>query len=376
MKIGFDSKRLYCNSTGLGNYSRTLVKNLQELYSDKEYYLYSPKLKMTPETTFFYDNPHFQTHIAKTKFKSYWKSYSIVDQLKKDNIELYHGLSNEIPFNLKRTNIKSIVTIHDLIFNILPDTYPLVDRKIYDLKFRKSCLNADRIIAISNNTKTDIVKFYNINPDKIEVIYQSCAPLFYTSTEQNNSGSVLQKYGIPNEYLLFVGSVEKRKNIKVIIDSYQHLLPEFKIPLVVIGGHKSHKKKLQRLINEKRMGEKIIWIPNLKDNHDLQTVYKKSMALIYPSLYEGFGLPVAEALLSKTPVITSNVSSLPEAGGPGSLYINPNNPEELADAIKKVLTDTELRNTMIKNGYEYAIQTFAPERITHQIMNCYEKTVE
>lgn len=373
MKIGFDSKRLYCNFTGLGNYSRAIVKNLHAFYPDEAYHLYTPKLKPTPETNFFYDNPSFQTYVAKTAFKSYWRSFSIANQLQKDGIELYHGLSNEIPSSLKKTNIKSIVTIHDVIFRRHPELYPFIDRHIYDVKFRNSCINADKIIAISEHTKRDIIEFYGINPNKIEVIYQSCNPLFYDFTATETQDKILEKYGIPSEYLLCVGTVEKRKNVKLIIEAYQHLPPDFQLPLVIIGRGKGHKSELQELIKTHKLADKVIWLSNLEDNEHLQIIYQKAQILVYPSLYEGFGLPVAEALLSKTPAITSNVSSLPEAGGTAALYVNPYDAQELAQAIKKVLSDSALRKNMIDKGYQYAMKTFAPERVTRQLMECYNK---
>ena len=375
MRIGFDSKRLYCNFTGLGNYSRTLLKNLGEFYSDNEYYLYTPKVKRTPETNFFLKNSDYHTYLSKALLKSFWRSYSIVDQLKKDNIKLYHGLSHELPINIHKSKIKSIVTIHDLIFKIYPKTYSAFDRKIYDLKFKYSCIRADRIIAISNSTKNDIIKFYDINPDKIDVIYQSCNPLYYNPKESEESNAVLQQYKIPNEYLLYVGSVEKRKNLKILIESYQHLQSDFKIPLVVVGKGKKYKKEIIELIKVKGMEKLVLWIDNLKNDHHLHSIYRNSMALICPSLYEGFGLPVVEALLSKTPVITSNVSSLPEAGGPHSIYIDPNNSDELADAIQKVLSNSELRENMKNKGYLYAIENFARNTVTKHVINSYKKTL-
>jgi glycosyltransferase involved in cell wall biosynthesis len=375
MRIGFDAKRLYSNFTGLGNYSRSLVRNLQRLYPDHEYLLYTPKLIQSPETNFFADSSDFRTFLAKGVLKSYWRSFSIVDQLKKDGIDLYHGLSNEIPRNLNKTHIKSIVTVHDLIFKVLPDTYPFFDRQIYDIKFRNSCLKADRIIAISNSTRSDIIQYYGVNPDKIEVIYQSCNPLFYQTTSKEENNHLLQKYDIPEEFLLFVGSVEKRKNLRLILEAYQHLKPAFRIPLVVIGGSRGNKDEILNMIASHKLEKLVHWISDLRDNYSLQALYQRAMALVYPSFYEGFGLPVAEALLSKTPVITSNVSSLPEAGGPASVYIDPHNSEELADAIARVLSDTALRNTMIRDGYNHAMEHFTPEHVTHELVKCYDKTL-
>jgi len=374
MRIGFDSKRLFNNFTGLGNYSRTLVRNLGRFFKENDYYLYSPKLKRTPETALFLDQRPFYAHGSNSFFKSYWRTYSIVDQLKKDKIELYHGLSHEIPIGLRKSKVKSIVTIHDLIFKIYPKLYNYVDRKIYDRKFRHSCFNADKIIAISNNTKSDIINIYGIDADKIEVIYQSCDSIYYESLSEVNSDDVLSRYNIPQEYFLCVGSIERRKNLKLILESYQQLPPEKRIPLVMIGRGKRYGMEISVMIKEKGLERNVHWIYDLKDNLDLKTIYYRSIALLYPSLYEGFGLPIVEAMLCKTPVITSNVSSLPEAGGPDSLYIDPKDPEALTDAINKILDDSGLRERMIKSGQEYANQKFNERQTTQQIMDCYLST--
>lgn len=375
MRIGFDAKRLYSNYTGLGNYSRTIVKNLLEYYPSQRFHLYTPRIRTSDEIQFFKEHPNLETFVAQTKFKPYWRTYSITEQLKKDKIDLYHGLSNEIPQNLKKAKIKSVVTIHDLIFKVLPETFPLVDRKIYDLKFKKSCKKANKIIAISENTKKDLIHYYDIDEQKIEVIYQSCNPIFYREIDILNSKQVLEKYSLPTEYNLFVGSIEKRKNLKLIIDAYNYISKSDQIPLVIVGGSRTFNKELSKLIGDLEAKNKLIWLKNLNDNTDLQAIYTSAQMLVYPSLYEGFGLPIVEALLSKTPVITSNTSSLPEAAGKDSMFINPQNPEELAEAILKVQSDSELRNKMIEKGYLYATQKFAPEKLTNQLFECYKNTL-
>ena len=374
MNLGFDSKRLFCNFTGLGNYSRTLLKNLSEFYPENNYFLYSPKVKETPETSFFLNENLYKTYTPKSILKSYWRSFSIVKQLKKDKIEIYHGLSNELPANIHKSNIKSIVTIHDLIFKHYPNTYPAFDRKIYDLKFKTSCKNANRIIAISESTKKDITKFYGINPDKIDVVYQCCNPIYYNLQAQQEVEKTIKEYSLPEKYLLFVGSVEERKNLKVIIEAYQFLSENLKIPLVIVGKPRE-KNEVVQLIKSNKIEHLVIWKSNVKNNLNLQAFYQKAAALIYPSLFEGFGLPVVEGLLSKTPVITSNTSSLPEAGGPSSFYINPTNPKEMANAIEQVLCDADLRQRMIKKGYQYAIENFSAEVVTKRMMEIYQKTI-
>jgi glycosyltransferase involved in cell wall biosynthesis len=378
MRIGFDAKRLYCNFTGLGNYSRTLVSNLLLSAPTQKFNLYTPRIEHTNQTEKFLKHPNLSSYQSRAIFKSLWRSFSIRKQLQLDGIELYHGLSNEIPFGLKSRNIKSVVTIHDLIFKEYPATYPLIDRKVYDYKFRKSCETADKIIAISEHTKKDITKHYGIAPEKIEVIYQACQAVYYNTPSEEMTQKVISEYNLPVQYLLFVGSIEKRKNLKTLLKAYQYLSDEYSLPLVIVGGRveSSVKNKLLQFSQTTNLDKKLIWLSTVKETEKLQAIYSKARALIYPSLYEGFGLPVAEALLSKTPVITSNVSSLPEAGGPYSLYINPENPKEIAEAITSILQNKSLAEEMRSKGYQFALDKFSPEKLSTQLMSCYKSILE
>lgn len=352
------------------------MKNLGEYYPQNDYFLYTPKIENSPETNFFLDKSGFTTRLPSSKLNPLWRSYGIVDQLKNDTIQLYHGLSHEIPLNIQKTKIKSVVTIHDLIFKHYPDTYPAVDRKIYDLKFKDSCQRADRIIAISNSTKEDIIQYYNIDPEKIDVVYQSCNPLYFKTDKAENNEKVLKDYNIPSEYLLYVGGIEKRKNLKTLINAFQALPADLRIPLVVVGRGRKYKTEAIQLVNDYGLNDLVIWVDNLSDNEHLKIVYQNAIAMIYPSVYEGFGLPVAEAMLSKIPVITSNVSSMPEAGGPDSMLIDPTNSTELADAIARIIDDSALRKIMIERGYEYAVKHFSPKITAKGVMDVYEKIID
>lgn len=376
MKIGFDAKRIFNNTTGLGNYSRSLVSNLQEFYPENQYHLFSPEVKRADHTRQFLATPKYKVHISKTRLKSYWRSFSIVKDLGLAGIELYHGLSNELPHNLKKEGIKSVVTIHDLIFKIYPDTYSISERLIYDRKFRYACQNADKIIAISESTKNDIVRFYKIDASKIEVIYQTCNPIFYHLRTGEENQKVLSAYNLPAEYFLYVGSVEERKNLKLIIEAYKLNAAELKIPLIIVGRGGDYKNDCKRIIAQNGLDKYFIWLDNFKNNEHLKSIYQSAKALIYPSFYEGFGLPVAEALLSRTPVITADTSSLREAGGPDSIYINPESGIQLFTAMLKVLTDNNVSIRMIKNGYDYAHKTFGTKILTDKMLFTYEKILK
>ncbi|MFZ1256056.1 MAG: glycosyltransferase family 1 protein [Saprospiraceae bacterium] len=369
MKIGFDAKRLFYNKTGLGNYSRTLVANLQNRFPQNEFHLYTPSIKPEPYSNAFLDKSKFQIHLANGISKKLWRAHLINKDLDNDGIELYHGLSNELPFGLK---IKSVVTIHDLIFKIYPNTYNLIDRFIYNYKFKNSCMKADKIIAISEHTKKDIVHHYHIEPNKIEVVYQTCNSCFIDGAESKMDHPANTKYLLPKEYLLYVGSVEPRKNLSTLINSYQYLPLEFQLPLVIIGKGKSYKLKIFNQIQQLNLKNKIIWIENLESNEQLASIYQQAAVFIYPSLYEGFGIPIIEALYSKTPVITSNCSSLPEAAGPDSFYFNPLNPVELSETIITALTDNTKRKIAIENGLKYAKLNFSEKIVSDKLMSIYK----
>jgi glycosyltransferase involved in cell wall biosynthesis len=370
MRLGFDAKRLFSNFTGLGNYSRTLLANLADRYPGEEYFLYAPRLVDRAETSRFLQDPPFRPRRPGAVLKPFWRSFSIKKDLEKDGIRLFHGLSHEIPFNLHKTRIKSVVTIHDLIFKIYPGTYPLADRSIYDLKCRYACRHADRIVAISASTKQDIVRFYRVDPARIEVIPPAGNPRFFHLPPVESLDRTLQRHALPAQFLLYVGSVIERKNLLGVVEAYRHLPRDLWLPLLVAGKGKAYKQKVQAAVRQAGLEPYVLWIEDAPDD-ELQALYRKASILIYPSFYEGFGLPVTEALLSGTPVITSNVSSLPEAGGPGSWYVDPHRPEAIAAGIERILTDRGLREKMVETGLAYARQQFGAEGTAERLMKLY-----
>ncbi|WP_251620498.1 glycosyltransferase family 4 protein [Odoribacter lunatus] len=373
MKIGFDAKRLYNNFTGLGNYSRTLVSNLHQYFPKNQYYLYTPKIKKDLTTEPFLNNPDYHTRCHNGLFKSAWRSSFIKKDLKKDKIDIYHGLSHELPFHIDQTGIRSIVTIHDIIFRTFPDMYTAIDRSIYNYKFRYACQHADKIIAISECTKRDIIKYFGTPPEKIQVIYQAIQPTFQVLQTPEAVEKTIQKFHLPEEYLLYVGAINSRKNLLHIVKALPLLPRQMQIPLVIVGNGHQYKEEVLKYATKANLSKQLILIHNLHDTKELQAFYQKAKIFIYPSYYEGFGLPVTEALLSKVPVITSNRSSLPEAGGPASCYIDPDSPEEIAHAIETILSDENRQREMIEQGYLFAKQQFEAKSLTQQIHQLYQE---
>jgi glycosyltransferase involved in cell wall biosynthesis len=380
MNIGFDAKRAYHNDTGLGHYSRTLIRSLAEYYPEHQYYLFNPK----PSSIFQLNgiNLHevLPQHFTDKLFPSVWRSSRVKKDLTKKGIGLYHGLSHEIPVNIHKTGIPSVVTIHDLIHERYPEQYNPVDVKIYSKKFRYACTHADKVIAISEQTKKDIIDFYKTPAEKISICYQSCNPAFSKIVTDEEKMEVKEKYGLPDHFFLSVGSVIERKNLLNICRALFLLKDELDIPLIVIGDGGKYKARIKDYIRQTGLDNKIIFLSekesarssiSYKTAADFPAIYQSAIALIYPSFFEGFGIPVLEALWSRLPVITSNVSCLPEAGGDGAHYIDPNSPEEIAAGMKKIYSDKNYTSGLISNGWQHA-QHFTQKKCADAVMDVYK----
>lgn len=379
MNIGFDAKRAYHNGTGLGHYSRTLLQSLSEYYPQHQYFLFNPK----PSNAFEIKGANLQQILPQglinKTFSSAWRSNWVKNDLQRLKIDLYHGLSHEIPMGIQDTGIKSVVTIHDLIHERYPEQYNAIDVKIYSKKFRNACVNADKVIAISEQTKSDIIEFYKTPKEKITVCYQSCNPLYGKEVSTEEKQRVKKQYGLPGEYFLSVGSIIERKNLLNICKAVFLLRNELNIPLIVIGDGGKYKQQVKDFIKQNSLEDRIIFLSenssaksfkSFQSAADFPAIYQSATAMIYPSYFEGFGIPVLEALWSKIPVITSNVSCLPEAGGNGAYYVNPVSAEEIAAGMKMIYADKEFTAGLIEKGWQHA-QNFSPQKCAASVMDVY-----
>jgi glycosyltransferase involved in cell wall biosynthesis len=371
MRLGYDAKRAFFNRSGLGNYSRDVLNMLAEYFPMNEYFLYSPQ----PQKPLYTLNPTNQQLIVPQKrlhqwFPFYWRSYFLYKQIENDKIDLFHGLSNEIPFHIHRTNIPSVVTIHDLIYMRYPHFYNPIDRTIYKEKCLYAATHANRIIAVSQQTANDLQEFFKIPAHKIDVVYQSCNPIFWTTADRAKRQEVLAKYLIPDHYILFVGTIEERKNVLNVLIGMRKAKIDY--PLVIIGKPTRYLGTVKSYIERHEM-RNIFFLHNVP-NEDLPAIYQMATVFVYPSIFEGFGIPILEALVSKTPVITSKGGCFSEAGGKSTLYVDPQNPKEIGSALKEVLDNNYLRENMIFDGFVHA-QKFRREKVAQQLILVYEKLV-
>lgn len=376
MNVGFDAKRITHNRTGLGNYSRFIVRVLSAYYPENNYHLYSPsksKGRLCSELEGV-ENIHFHypDRFIFRIFKAVWRSGALVSSLKRDRIELFHGLSNELPYGLCKNNIRSIVTIHDLIFLRYPQFYKPIDRWIYTKKFRAACRQADKVIAISEMTKRDIVRFFNIREDKISVVYQGCDASFTHTVAQEKKNNVRATYHLPSRFILNVGSIESRKNLLLIVKAMKYLKEE-DIELVAIGRRTSYADEVEQYAKENGLADRIHLISNVSFE-DLPAVYQMADLFIYPSFFEGFGIPIIEAMHSGVPVIAATGSCLEEAGGPDSIYIDPDDERGLAEQISSILSSPTLCEHMKNAGVEY-VKRFSDEAIARDIMQVYREFI-
>ncbi len=384
MNIGYDAKRAYHNSTGLGYYSRTLIHLLAKQYPEHQYYLFNPK----PSSKFSLKGenlheilPHGFLH---TLFRSAWRSSWVKSDLKKNKIDLYHGPSHEIPMGIHTTGIKSVVTIHDLIHERFPEQYNPIDVKIYSKKFRYACKHANKVIAISEQTKRDIIEFYKTPEEKVVVCFQSCDPAFAVQASEREKKRIVAKYNLPSRFFLYVGSIIERKNLLNICKAVFLLRDELDIPLVVIGDGGKYKQLVKDFIMQHDLQNRIIFLseseivktdPEFRTPEIFAAIYQSAIAMIYPSFFEGFGAPVLEAMWSRLPVITSNVSCLPEVAGDAAYYVNPSQAEEIAEGMKRIYADKELADSMREKGWQQALKS-APEIYAASMMSIYKSVMD
>lgn len=379
-KIGFDAKRLFRNYTGLGNYSRTLASNLRAMFPEYNYLLFAEKTSENTEAIDFLSERYEVVRPRGWHFL--WRLWRINREIKGENIDVYHGLSHDLPFGISKTGAKSVVTIHDVCYKTYPKMFPLAERIIYSIKYCHSLRTADRVVAISESTRRDILHYFagKIDglADKTTVVYQALNPVFYDRQSDSRALNTARQYGLHGDFMLYVGSINSRKNLMGVIEAIALMPDDKRMMLAVVGsgGSKYAKKCFQRA-EELNVSQYIVHIEGVSSMQTLQAFYQSAKVLVYPSFYEGFGLPVAEALLSGCPVITSKVSSLPEAGGSAALYVDPYISTTIADAIVKVLDMSEAqRAEKCNEGRQWAIETFDPQKLTAQIENIYKDLIK
>ena len=364
MKIAFDAKRFFHNASGLGNYSRDLVRILSQYTEGSAFLLLAERPSERGKSLL--KLPGVSFHPIKGTLA---RQLQMGKQAQRLGADLFHGLSGELPLRWDKTPIKKVVTIHDLIFMRYPKYYSFFDRWIHYYKFKAAAHSADRIVAISKATKDDIIKYLGVEEKKIKVIYQGCHEVFKKEWSSAQLQAVREKYSLPEQFILSVGTIEERKNLLTVVKA----LEGTGVSLVVVGKETKYKRKIEQFISKHKMQEQVHFLEGV-GMEQLAVLYTLSTVFIYISRYEGFGIPLIEALFSGTAVITSNRSSLPEAAGPGALYVDPENLSDVRSKIRFLFDHPEERARLERMGREY-VERYQDEVIAREMNALYLETL-
>ncbi len=345
MKIAININELTLNqNTGVKVYTREIVNALGEVDKKNEYLLYANCRDEALPRLYGFDYNNFKLKISKSLLP-FWTYFKLPREIKKDKPDVLFMPIQATPFFRKPKNIKLVVTVHDLAFLLFPKHFTFKDRFLLNFHTKRAVQMADKIIAPSEATKKDIIKFYKVDESKIEVIYHGVETRHcLVSTTTNKS------------YILFVGSIQPRKNISRLIEAFEILKNrrDEAVPRLYIAGAKGWlSDEIYGKAKESKFSEEIIFKGSVSDN-ELDSLYKNASIFVMPSLYEGFGLPVLEAMSYGIPCVVSDNSSLREIAGDGALLVDAYNPNDIAEKINVLLGDKELRKNLSEKGIENA----------------------
>ncbi|MBQ7280983.1 MAG: glycosyltransferase family 4 protein [Bacteroidales bacterium] len=369
MTIGFDAKRAFNNNTGLGNYSRMIISRFAMEHRDCKCILYTPTID-EDLVGYFQGIANVESRQPNGIYRllqSHWRSHGVVSQIKKDDIDIYHGLSHELPHGLPK-EIKKVVTMHDLVAWRFPQYFKKVDANIYQKKQIHACSTADIIIAISEQTKHDLIDIMHVPEEKIRVIYQSCDDIFWYPIEDYEMKRLQKKYRLPEKYFICVGTIEERKNQLSVVRAMKGVPEDIK--LIIVGRPRGlYAEEVFSEIKRSGLSNRISVLDDA-DFEDFPYLYSRSLGTVYLSTFEGFGIPIVEGMCCHVPVLTSNCSSMPEAGGDAVLYADPMNIDEISAQMTRLASDEDLRQQLLEKS-KVQLEKFRPQVITKGYYDVY-----
>ena len=365
MRIGIDISQIVYQ-TGVSRYTTELVKHLLELDQESEYFLYAGSLRQRSIIKTYLNSLHSKkitsriTYLSPKLLNLAWNYLNLFPPDKGQSLDLFHASNWALP----KTKAKLVTTIHDLTFLKYPKTHTQYSVRVHLKHLNRAKKLADHIITDSNSTKNDLVE-YGFKDSTISVIYPAPASIFTKASSPKLISKTLAKYSLKQPFILSVGTQEPRKNLKRLVKAFQSLSVKHpKLTLAIVGKF-GWGDTTQPVTNVKLLG----FVPD----EDLKVLYQATKVFVYPSLYEGFGFPILEAFKSGCPVITSNLSSLPELGGEAAFYCDPKSHQDIANTIDQVLNlSVDQRKQVITKGIDQASK-FNYQTTAQQTLNIYRQ---
>jgi glycosyltransferase involved in cell wall biosynthesis len=371
--ITIDYTPAYQQGAGIGRLVRNLVKALFEYDTETRYRIFVSGVQPHIPLPLFHHIETRHTRLSPTWLARLWHRLHLPlpVELWTGKSDIYHATDFVLPPTLAKT--KTIVTVHDLSFVRVPETASPNLKRYLDTVVPRSLHRATHIIADSQATKADITDIYAISPDKISVVLSGVNDLFHPVADTNY---LHQKYAIPTRpFLLSVGTVQPRKNYARVIEALAILRAKgYDIGYVIAGGKGWLQDNMYATLQKANMQDYVHLI-GFADETDLSALYSAATCVVYPSLYEGFGFPILEGMACHTPVVTANVSSLPEVAGDATLLVDPYRIDEIVDAIARLLDDTHLRQSLIQKGIQN-IQKFTWQNSAKQLVEVYQSVLK
>lgn len=370
MRIGIDVSFVTRDRVGVDQYLYNLLKSLAKTDTVNSYFLYSNK-DIPEEFTDIGRN--FKTVIFKNRIlpRILWVQFILPGLLKRDGIDLLHAPCYVAPAGAP---CPMVITFHDMASWLFPQKFRIKHRIVYSLFVPSFAKKADGIIAVSECTKHDLVRLFRMPEEKITVVYEGASELFKPVDDTALLENIRKKYSLPGKYILYVGMLEPRKNVPVLVRAFKQLKDSTGVEhkLVIVGKKGWMYDEIFKTVRSLKLEDEVIFTGYITDK-ELPLIYSASELFVYPSAYEGFGLPLLEAMACGVPVIASNVSSIPEITGDAVVLVNPDNAGELSKAMNKIISDKSLQESIRKKGLERA-GMFSWEKAAGQTLEVYKKT--
>ena len=365
MRIGIDARLVYYSQAGISQYTLRLIQGLAESDRENEFII----LQSRKDKRIIVDKPNFKRVSLWTPSHHRFEQYTLRMEISGLGLDVLHSPDFIPPF---RRHYKSIITIHDLAFLVYPHFLTKESARYYG-QIDEAVKRTDHIIAVSESTKQDSIRLLGAPEHKITVIYESANPIYRPINDQKILAQAKGKYHITGDFILFVSTIEPRKNLPMLLKAYRRLLDSYKadVKLAVVGRRGWLSKEVFTFVDKLKLTNDVLFLGRVPVE-DLLHLYNAAQLLVQPSFYEGFGLPPLEAMACGTPVVVSNVSSLPEVVGDAGLLVDPENASEISVAIWRVLTDEALRAELVAKGLKRA-QCFSWEKTALQTLELYRR---